>query len=59
MQPYFDLTRKMTSKTNGRQPKKNKKMEDHLKKIWNMTSKTNGKRPKKKEDNLIKIKTGR
>ena len=42
MQPYFDPTRKTTSKKNGRQPQKKwKKMEDYLKK-------------KKKEDDLKK-----
>ena len=33
MQPYFDPTRKMISKKNGRRPKKMKKMEDDLKKM--------------------------
>ena len=32
MQPYFDPTRKTTSKKNGRRPKKNEKNEDDLKK---------------------------
>ena len=43
MQPYF---RKMTSKKNGRRPKKNKKMEDDKKKWKKMEDdlKKNGRR---------------
>jgi hypothetical protein len=33
MQPYFDPTRKTTSKKNGRRPQKERKMEDELKKM--------------------------
>ena len=48
MQPYFDPTRKMTSKKNGRLPQtkiKNgrrpqKKMEDDLKKKWKTNQST-------------------
>ena len=59
MQPYFDPTRKTTSKKmkdylkkykNGRQPKKIKKMEDDLKK--NKKWKTTSKKIKKMEDDL-------
>ena len=35
MQPYFDPTRKTTSKKNGRQPEKKLKMENDLKKNEN------------------------
>ena len=46
MQPYFDPTRKTNSTKNGRRPKKNKKMENDLKK-------ENGKQPQFKGAMLI------
>jgi hypothetical protein len=53
MQPYFDPTRKTTSKKIGRQPPK--KMEDNLRKEmkikWKTTSKKNGRQPQKKNEN--------
>ena len=39
MQPYFDPTRKTTSKKNGRHPQKINKNEDDLKKKMKTTSK--------------------
>jgi hypothetical protein len=67
MQPFFDPSRKMTSKKNenGRRPQfffekleSNKmednlqqKMEDDRRKKWKTTSKKNGRQPQKKEDN--------
>ena len=56
MQPYFDPTRKTTSKKNERQPQKRyKKMEDDLKR----KERKKGRRPTKNKDGIRPKKNGR